>query len=252
MPPTLGAASEVSKIVTRKEPGCSRRSNAALRTTRRSRCGSPRAARFFVAISAACEHCSEMQRITPGSGPAIGCSAAELRPPRVMRSFETSAHVRSHCSPRLYPSNALRDFRVCVTRDCRDPRPRRRRPRPPARALAPVEPALQRRDAQRQPGLRGRPSRVTLSFDHEIHEGLLSPGPGAWPDHHPAVRAPHHTISTTVLIGAAALPVQARSRSPTTTSCSSTSSPSSRVPRLRASASRSSSEPSPSIASTAP
>ena len=55
-----------------------------------------------------------MQRITPDPA-AIGCSAAELRPPRVMRSFETSAHVRSHCSPRLYPSNALRDFLVCVT-----------------------------------------------------------------------------------------------------------------------------------------
>jgi hypothetical protein len=33
-----------------------------------------------------------------------------------MRSFVISVHVRSQYRPRLYPSNALRAFRVCVTR----------------------------------------------------------------------------------------------------------------------------------------
>jgi len=51
----------------------------------------------FPRLASTAAKCSE----SPPDPAAIGCSADELRPPRVMRSFKTSAHVRSQCSPRL-------------------------------------------------------------------------------------------------------------------------------------------------------
>ena len=55
---------------------------------------------FFVAIFSTCRDCSERQQIKP----TAGCDRWLDRRacgPRVIRSFEISAHVRSQCSPRL-------------------------------------------------------------------------------------------------------------------------------------------------------